>query len=517
MEAAMKFSRRLRNRWVITGIVVVIVAVGGAFYARSPAAGVQYRTARVALGTVTQSLVMSGNLMPSKVSDINFAVAGTVASIPVTVGQTIAAGTVLATLDPTPLQNALTISEAQLASAQAQLAQDEAGPTADQLAQANNSVALAELSLSSAQTNLADTEAINAQTLSEDAALVTTAQNQVNSDSTTLAAAEQQQTTACSGTGQGSSSCQAASTQVTNYEQQLGKDTQALQEAQYTVAAAQLKNTQSIDQGNEQIATAQQQLVGAKDNLAAIETPATPAQLQSARSEVAIDEINVNQAAANLANATLTSPVDGVVAQINLTVGSQVTLTTAALATPHFVIIGRGTFSVDGTISDAQIGQVALGQSAVVVPAGATQSLLGTVSAIAPEATINSGVATFPVTVTVSDPTGGVHAGASATVNIIVNRAINVLTVPTSVVHTTPSGTTVDILRNGKSVPVAVQLGASDQYLTQILSGLNLGQTVIIAVVSNQIPTTTIPTGKKGLFGGGAFPRSPKGGKGGKG
>src|SRR5258708_31743647 len=106
---------------------------------------------------------MAGNLPPVNEADLTFASAGTVQNLYVQVGQTVGAGTPLATLDATLLSAQLLQAQATLSSAQAKLAQDQAGPTTQSLTSAQNSVASALVAMNNAQTSLADTPAINAQ------------------------------------------------------------------------------------------------------------------------------------------------------------------------------------------------------------------------------------------------------------------------------------------------------------------------------------------------------------------
>src|SRR5258708_24360405 len=111
---------------------------------------------------ITQSIGMAGNLAPVSEADLNFASAGTVQNLYVQVGQTVGAGTPLATLDTTLLSAQLLQAQATLSSAQAKLSQHQAGPTTQSLTSAPNSVASALVPRTNAQTSLADTQAINA-------------------------------------------------------------------------------------------------------------------------------------------------------------------------------------------------------------------------------------------------------------------------------------------------------------------------------------------------------------------
>jgi multidrug efflux pump subunit AcrA (membrane-fusion protein) len=180
------------------------------------------------------------------------------------------------------------------------------------------------------------------------------------------------------------------------------------------------------------------------------------------------------------------------------------------------MLLTPGAFSVTGTVADAQVGQIALGQRARVLPAGSTEAVSGKVTAISPVATISSGVATFSVTVTPDGSQPALHAGSSASISVIVNQVVHVLTVPTSAVR----GGSVQVLVNGAPQTRTVSAGATDPLRTQILSGLSDGEQVVIATVSSSVPSTNSnnaggllgPGGGGNLRGGGGTTRGGGGG-----
>jgi hypothetical protein len=90
-----------------------------------------------------------------------------------------------------------------------------------------------------------------------------------------------------------------------------------------------------------------------------------------------------------------------------------------------------------------------------------------------------------------------------------------VLTVPTSAVHTTASGSTVNVLVNGQLKSVPVQTGASDPTRIEIISGLQLNQVVVIAIITSSVPSSngaSVLGGGGTRGGGGGGGRAPAGG-----
>ena len=119
------------RRWptVIAAVVVVAAAVG-TFIATRGTAVASYRTATAAVGTVQQTVSLTGTLAATHQQGANFAVAGKVTLVAVTPGTKVTAGQVLATVDPATLELTVTKAEATLAAAQSQLAADQTAQAA---------------------------------------------------------------------------------------------------------------------------------------------------------------------------------------------------------------------------------------------------------------------------------------------------------------------------------------------------------------------------------------------------
>ena len=476
----------LTPRKVLVALVLVTTALGSTIvYAQAAKTTTTYRTAQVTYGTITQSIGMAGNLQPVSQADLNFASSGTVQSVSVQVGQTVSPGATLASLDPTLLSAQLLQARAALATAEAKLVQDRAGATALTLSSAQNSVAGAQVNVTNALTSLNDTRAINAQAVGVAQAAVTAAQALVDADQAT-----------------------------TPPSPSLAADQATLNAATIALAAATAKAQQSNDQAAASVATAQQQLSSARSSLAALQTGTPSSTIQMDNAQIEIAQVNVNTMQHELDGATIKSPIVGIVSQVNIAAGQAVS-GGGSSSTYAIVVYTPGSYEMTGTVSDAQVNLVALGQTVEVTPAGSAQALQGKVTAISPAATIASGVATFGVSAQLTDTSNSIRPGVSATATIVTNQVVHVLTVPVSAVHTTAAGSTVQILVNGQPKSVSVTTGASDPTRIEILSGLKLGDTVVIAVISSSVPSSGTGTalGTGGTRGGsGGTGRAPAGG-----
>lgn len=282
------------------------------------------------------------------------------------------------------------------------------------------------------------------------------------------------------------------------------------------------------------LAQAQASLASAQAKLSADQTAASsPAQqaADQAAVDAATNQVSNDQQA--LAQTTLTTPIAGVVAAVNLTVGQQVSgngasanggggggaAANSATGTANtvannaqIVVISTTGHLVTATVDDTQIGLVQGGDQAVIVPNGSTTPVYGVVGAVGLVATTTSGVATYPVSITVTGNPPGLFAGAGATVTIIVKQLSNVVVVPARAVHYVNGKPVVYELSGGQQVAHPVSVGLTSGAETQVTAGLSAGQRVVIPAARGGASAPAGGTRRGGLGGG-----RPGGGLGGGG
>ncbi len=155
----MNFIKKLLKNKLFIGVVVIAVAVGG-YYIYKNATKVpittRYVTATAAKGTISVSVSGTGQVASTNQVNINPQVGSTITSLPITVGQKVAAGDVIARLDQTNLQQTLRNDQASLDSAKLSLQKLQEPATPLALLQAQNSLAQAQSSKQNAQTDLAN-------------------------------------------------------------------------------------------------------------------------------------------------------------------------------------------------------------------------------------------------------------------------------------------------------------------------------------------------------------------------
>src|SRR5659263_39466 len=162
--------RRLRRSRVATvvlvGVTALVVGAGGVYWfgLRDDAAAVQTpevtsQTVAASLTTLEKSVTASGTLAPTVQEDVSFEAGGTVTSVDVVAGQTVAAGQTLATIDTLTLNAELLSAKATLATAEARLADSEDGDDGSDASAAQIAANAAQVEVAAAAVDVA-TEAM---------------------------------------------------------------------------------------------------------------------------------------------------------------------------------------------------------------------------------------------------------------------------------------------------------------------------------------------------------------------
>jgi len=121
-------ARRRRRRLLWAGLVLLLVAGGGAFAYRHVAAErtVSFKTAPVTTGDIEKSVTALGALQPKDYVDVGAQVSGQLKKVHVEIGDRVKQGDLLAEIDPTVLETRTRTDSANLANLRAQYDEQEA-------------------------------------------------------------------------------------------------------------------------------------------------------------------------------------------------------------------------------------------------------------------------------------------------------------------------------------------------------------------------------------------------------
>ncbi|GAB4445445.1 MAG: efflux RND transporter periplasmic adaptor subunit [Chloroflexi bacterium OHK40] len=214
---------------------------------------------------------------------------------------------------------------------------------------------------------------------------------------------------------------QAAEAQLRQAEAQLQKlldgataEQRAAVDAQVAQARANLDKLRG-DQRAGGIQAAEAGVAAARANLGRVTSDPTEATLAGALAQVQQAEAAVESARLNLEKATLRAPFAGVVAQINVDIGDLA----GSGGQPAVQIVDVSELRVEANVSDTDVARVREGMPATVtVDAIPGATFTGTVSYIAPTATVIGTIRTYPVRITLDAQDAGLRAGMSVRVAI---------------------------------------------------------------------------------------------------
>lgn len=297
----------------------------------------------------------------------------------------------------------------------------------------------------------------------------------------------------------------------------------------------------TIDSASLRVAAAQAtvSLENAKARLASDQASgASSAVLTADQASIDAASSAVESANANLDEATMTSPIDGQVTEVNIATGDNVgssssgggansptgSNSSSSSSTAQIKVVSSS-FVVNVDVDTTVVDQIRKGVQATITPTGSSTPIYGTVTSIGLVASTSSGVATFPVVIDVTGTPEDTYAGTSATVEILYRQLTDVLAVPVAAIERDANGgTTVTVVRNGARSTQAVTTGDTINGQTEIKSGLAEGDQVAykVTTIRRNGTGTTGGTGNNrgnngGGFqfnggGGGNFPAPPTGG-----
>jgi HlyD family secretion protein len=402
-------------------IIVVICIVGAAVpltlkYTSKSDTTVKtaQQTYTVSKGSISNEISAAGNLALAQTDDLAFEVAGTVYEVEVSKGDTVTKGQELAKLDTTEWQKSIKTLEKTIVTAQRNLSNKQAAliKTQRSLTEAERGVTAKQLAVQSAQ--LAVQDAQYAVTSANDSlySIKTVAAAQTDVDEAELLVkAVSVAYVAVIGGGIDASNLSYWQSRQQNAAAQLveakailadiisetgvtlSSDVQLqIQQAKLNITKKQLAvQTAQLAVQDAQIAldNVQYTVTEAKASVQSAQNDVDDAQSALQDAQDALDE-------ANSLSPVITAPYDGFIPSVNIKGGDEVMKGTVAMQ-----IADPDKFKVDMSVSEVDISNIKVGGKAYIEIDALSITLPGTVTYIAPTATISSGVVNYSVTVEV--------------------------------------------------------------------------------------------------------------------
>jgi len=523
-----------RMRWIV--LIVLLAAAGGGYYYYTnvyaqPKETVQetVKTTRVRQGSLVISASGSGVLIAAEDVSLGFTSAGLLAEVRVEVGDHVNAGDILARLDDLNARKTLIAAQLQAAQAEDTLSR-ELDPEA-----AEREVALAQAKLAQAQLALdelldwtPDQEAVERAQASLDAAQVSyeaaTKESAYDKTTSVRIGLEQAQTALADAQEAYDSAWDPARDwelyqRGSRLESERESATRSLERAQQSLEIAQASYNMAwagINDSSE--LSAWNQVLSAQAALEETQTGPDEAEILAARisvlqaetelAQVSADQsvdprlaqltleqaqLNLEAAQATLDQLELVAPINGLVTAVDAEVGQSVG--TAAIVT----LSNLDQLMVEIYLDETDLDKIAVGNEVeVIFDALPDQTFSGHVVRVEPELVTVSGVPTVVATAalestSLTDPSGrasgrSLPAGLNASVDVIGGKAENALLVPVEALRELAAGeyAVFVVQENGELEMRPVEVGLIDYANAEIVSGLELGETVSTGIVETK-------------------------------
>ena len=222
-------------------------------------------------------------------------------------------------------------------------------------------------------------------------------------------------------------------------------------------------------------------------NVARSQLSVSQARISQAQAEVAQAEAAVERAEEELNNATIRSPIRGMVLSRDVELGSPVSsiLNMGAAATPVMVLGNISQVYVRGKVDEADIGVVRLDQPArIKVETFKERLFAGRVTQISPLGVDKDNVVTFEVKVSINNPGGELRANMTANAEIVLEEHKSTLLLPeAAIIYDAQRRAAVEVPAPGSPKGrerKPIKIGVSNGTKTQVVEGLIEGEKVVL-------------------------------------
>jgi HlyD family secretion protein len=467
-------TKYLRAAWVVALVLgVLALGVGGYWFyqqqqaqQQQAAQAAQIRAEVIGRGNLTSKVSATGSILPNAQANLFFLTPGTVANVLVSNGDTVKAGQVLARLEATALQLAVSQATDALNIAKLNRAKLLAGPT-------EADIAVAKANLRSANAQLAD--------------LI------VKDDDPDVKIAQLRYDSAYADYQSIADRYNALVQFAKDYpmfapaQDTLDSLKTSMELAYYNAEVARLQVVQTKQgAGRGQLSVGYAQIAQAQAVLS--QTLAAPSPLQIDRADLAIAQAETALAAAQLRldHAELRAPFDGIVAIVNLKVGEP----SSTGANPPMVLIDTSEFHLDVTVDEVDIAQLRLGQPVSVTLDALPEVVLnGQVDRLAPTGHVAGGLVTYVVRLVLAPTAAPLRAGMSATAEIVVAEVRDVILVPNwAIRRDRRTGQAYVSLKVGDELQERpIETGRRGDSYTEVTSGISVGDVAAVSTSGNTL------------------------------
>lgn len=484
LNPVMKTVKTRRASWLLglAGLTLIGGLIGWRIVRARLSVGEQLTalTVPVVASDVALRVRGTGTIQPIRTVNVSPKVAGRVQALYFDQGDRVRQGQVIAKMDDRDVRADLAQAQANLKAAEARLVTLNSPSRSEARDQASAGVAQADASVAQARSerNRAQTEVSSAQSeVIRSEGAVADAQSRLDLAETKL---KRQRALAEAGA--------ISQNSLDEFIQQAQSARQSLKQAQAQKRQAEARVAQArtqVNQASARIDQAQAQLSSAQAQRQQQNTLGSAGEIAQAQAQVDVAQAQLQAAQTRFDETLIRAPFDGVITQRYATVGAFVTPTTQASvggsgATSTSIFGLASGLEVLARVPEVDIARIRQGQN-VTIQADALpdQSFDGQVQRIAPEAVVDQSVTYFQVRVKIETGLDQLRSGMNVDLNFSGDQLNDAKLVPTVAIVTKKGEPGVLVPgKDNKPQFKPVEIGASVQDQTQVLSGLSAGDRI---------------------------------------
>jgi len=207
---------------------------------------------------------------------------------------------------------------------------------------------------------------------------------------------------------------------------------------------------------------------------------ASPNEIKRKEREVAEKRLALKLAKKKLEDTVIKAPFSGIVSEVYVEKGEVIAGVGASSSNKILRLIDTSRLFVEVNVDEVDISKVKLEQQAnIKVDAYPDEIFSGKVVSIAHEAAISEGLVVVKVKIELKKASPKLKPGFTASADIIVGEAKNVVILPVEEVRERGGRYFVTVLQDGEPVPREVEVGVSDGTYVEIKRGLKRGDVIV--------------------------------------
>jgi len=202
----------------------------------------------------------------------------------------------------------------------------------------------------------------------------------------------------------------------------------------------------------------------------------------------------LKEARDRLADTEIRAPLSGTILKKYVEEGQVIASTTSSASegTLLFIMADLAKIYIEAMVDETDIGRIITGQPVTIsVDAYREKIFNGQVIRIAPKGRIESTITVFDVIVEVNDKDKKMlKPMMTANAEILIDRKVNVLLIPSEAVRQMKNKTGVYKALNNEAIWVPVSTGSSDGILTEIEGNISEGEEVIVSSIDSSMKSS---------------------------